>query len=81
MGDIHQVQARSSSSDGGIDRVVNGRKARVISNKAGKKKKTYKEATSPSSSEDSHLSWDEHNTKADASCDWEKGQSNEQQDW
>ena len=56
----------SSSSDGGIDRVVTGKKARVISNKTGKKKMSYREATSPSSSEDSHLSWDEYNTKADA---------------
>jgi hypothetical protein len=57
----------SSSGDDNTIRVVPGRKAsRVISNKTGKKKMTYREATSPSSSEDSHLSWDEYNTKADA---------------
>ena len=43
----------------------------MISKKASKRAgihthKTYLEATSPSSSEDSHLSWDEYNTKADA---------------
>ena len=64
--DRYPSSTSSSSSDGGIDRVVAGRRARVISNKAGKKKKTYKEATSPSSSEDSHLSWDEYNAKASA---------------
>ena len=58
----------SSSGDSNTIRVVPGSKAKVISKKASKKgihtHKTYLEATSPSTSDDSHLSWEDYNQKA-----------------